>query len=401
MTTGRHDDFNAWLDAAPGGPSTPPSPASADPDLRDAQRAASQLHDLARHAERPPADPSLPPSWEEFMSTHNIAMSPPSPASNGPFFGNAPRSTAGAPGHHPKQPTRRIPFTWTTLANVTLAAVLVLTIGAGAWRATDGFGIGSWGGPNEPTSIPFGGFVQDDGTPENGAIDPASLPKAEDCTIEPLTVEQVLWYIQEPSAATVSLGPDATPLTGFPYSDPATPPATNVPAGPASQSDLDGMVETQRMWMACVLAESPFQVWATMSPDRVGRDLEMQLPPLTGVDEARQILESIQEETYSPENPYQSVGAPLGSTCGDMVVISSDPEDSYGYTRTAAVPEGTESKYGHYAVRFTFYDENGVPTTMGNTDASLEELYNYQRGFFFRWNDARQMWLIETYPNCG
>ena len=33
---------------------------------------------------------------------------------------------------------------------------------------------------------------------ESGNIDPADVPTAEDCTVEPLTVDEVLWYVKDP-----------------------------------------------------------------------------------------------------------------------------------------------------------------------------------------------------------
>jgi hypothetical protein len=119
------------------------------------------------------------------------------------------------------------------------------------------------------------------------------------------------------------------------------------------------------------------------------------------MEEARTLLEALEDGTYTAEHPSRSLDNPLGSTCGDMVLISSAPEDSYGVVMTAAVPEGTESRYGLVTVRYTFYDHNGNPIIIGNEPTNLESAYNEVRGFIFRWNDARQAWLLESFPSCG
>lgn len=383
--------FNQWLDAVVGGRSTLPTAAS-EATLQEVTSAARQLHDLAYQADAISPHRSLPPTWEEFMHAHRLDVSP-------PVTTTTPSSSSSKTSQNRSAAVNVLNGRPVRLAsNILLAAIVLAVLVAGAWRAADTFRPAP---PEEPSTIPFGAFIQDEATPDTAP--PADLPTAADCTVEPLTVDEVIWYITDPYASMMT-SPDAEPLANFPYQDPATPPATNEPLGPADQEDLDEMVATQRMWMACVLADSPFQVWATISPDAVGRMLSYTFPPLTGEEEAREMLEALETGTWESDPPINYFPGYLGSTCFDIAVISSDPSRSYGLDLVAAVPEGTASRSAYYVVD-TLWSDGPMTDTGYATPASADRMEIGLQGeanlFVFRWNDARQAWMIESWPGCG
>lgn len=56
-------------------------------------------------------------------------------------------------------------FPWNAAANALLAAVLILALAAGIWRATGGVNFGFGGNPTDQPTIPFGGAVAQEATP--------------------------------------------------------------------------------------------------------------------------------------------------------------------------------------------------------------------------------------------
>jgi hypothetical protein len=303
--------------------------------------------------------------------------------------------------HHPA---------WDRAFSAALVAAIVLALSTGIWRASDGTPLGFGDGPPDSPGIPFGGQVAQD---DSGDIDPADLPTAEDCTVEPLTVDEVIWYIQDPYEASFSTdmaspGPLPTEVV------PATPPATNPPnyePGPASQDVLDAAADTQRMWMACILAESYFQVWALENPYFVREQIISALPPLTGEDEARAILEDLRDN--GPANDPQADGTFYAFSysgypgLGGIHVIDTDPANAWqddarllsvGYT--AYNEEGMVERQSSSI----FDNGRGTPIALdsnGVFHGFLLESPNSCASYSLNWNEARAMWLISAPPVCG
>ncbi|HYI25781.1 MAG TPA: hypothetical protein VD767_10255, partial [Thermomicrobiales bacterium] len=269
-------------------------------------------------------------TWEDIMHAHAATpagFTTTGQATRPPLAGNPNRT------RHPASPRQP----WAITLNALMAAALVLAITGGLWRIAQNTGSGPGENGPEPSSIPFGSFVQDD-----GSIDPAELPTADDCTVEPLTVDEVLWYVTDTYEASYSLdmeniGPMPTEYVS------ATPPATNPPnhePGHASQQDLDAAASTQVMLTACVLADSYFQAWALLDPWTVANQVEYALPPLTGVDEARAILEDLEANGPADADlaaaPGSSAFPPLirlalfADPSGEQIwMLGTNPENSW------------------------------------------------------------------------
>ena len=91
------------------------------------------------------------------------------------------------------------------------------------------------------------------------------------------------------------------------YPDPATPADTPV-GGPASAEDVAELAAFQRLWMACVLADSPFQVWALETPSYVREQIVAMIPVFASKDDARTILVSLENGDMSER---LKVGLPM------------------------------------------------------------------------------------------
>ncbi|MDQ3656877.1 MAG: hypothetical protein M3457_17620 [Chloroflexota bacterium] len=382
--------FDIWLDAYVAGRSTPASRAASDSVPGDVRDAARQFHGLAHGAERSPTLPSFAPTWEDFMHSQSIGTAAELVSA---------RSSASRPIRLPN--TAR-PSNWDRAFSTTLVAAIVLALSTGIWRASSGTPFGFGDGPPDSPGIPFGGQVAQD---DSGDIDPADLPTAEDCTVEPLTIDEVIWYIQEPREAVYSTdlaspGPLPTEVV------PATPPATNPSndeAGPASPEDLAGAAETQRMLMACILADSHFQMWALFDPGWVRQQVLADLPALTGEDEARAILEEVEETgtgpvyTFYPPSELSLLGT---IPDGGAQLLDTDPANSWivaemyitaGYITYDA--DGTMLETSN-----AFANRLGTPV---DPDRALLVGDLTCTSYDFTWNEARSMWLVMGTPGCG
>lgn len=359
--------------------------------------------------------------WEDLMHAQSATANPLTPVAHSSFgraadpFDSAARRSgqalvsapprASSHGSPPDGTVVRHHPAWDRVFSTALVAAIVLALATGLWRASDGMPFGSGDRPPNSSSIPFGGQVAQD---ESGDIDPADLPTAEDCTVEPLTVDEVIWYIQEPLEALYSTdltnpGPLPTEVVL------ATPPATNPPnfeQRPATPEELAGAAETQRMLMACVLADSYFQIWALFDPFWVQNFIMASLPPLTGEDGARAILEELEETGTAGEGPRYGFGLP--SRIGFLGII---PDGGAELLDTDLANSWSEAE-GYITVGYVTYDADGAVVATTNMFANREGTpvalgsYSLTGGspcysYTFIWNEARAMWLVKDPPACG
>jgi hypothetical protein len=404
------EPFNAWLEQRAAGRSTPASDDPADLDLTSLRAVAGQLHDLADREDTHLIADSPPPRWEDVLNAQTLRAESagadlvsvrPKP------FGRTPQTVMPGPREiSMPRPLRAVP--WNTAINALLAAALILAVATGIWRANGGVNLGFGDdGPNQPT-IPFGGVIQDD-----GSIDPAELPTADDCTVEPLTVDEVLWYVTDPYEAFYGSGDIASPGPMPTEIVPATPPATNPPSyvpGPPSPEDLDAAAETQRMWMACVLADSYFQVWALEDPFFVQRQVTAVLPPLTGEDEARTILEYLQDNGPSTEPAKEPGDEDLFVSFalrgypgfGGVHLLDTDPANSWQDAPTIITSGYVAYNEDGTVKRQTSIFETGYGTPVApDSNGFLFLPPGDCDSFYMTWNEGRALWLVGGAPNCG
>lgn len=195
----RSDVFADWLDAQVTGMSTPDHELEADSELADVCAAADQFHGLDQRLGQYATFVSpRSTSWEDIMRTHAGSL-----------------AITGSPVEIPRESRSIVPFdrkapAWERVLSVVLAAVVVLTLGAGVLRVAD---ISPIGGDEPPATTPFGGFGLDDGG-DPGRIAPVATvgvdqesssipyPTADECTVEPLSRDEVVAHLTLANMAT-------------------------------------------------------------------------------------------------------------------------------------------------------------------------------------------------------
>jgi hypothetical protein len=236
-------------------------------------------------------------------------------------------------------------------------------------------------------------------------------------------VDEVLWYVADPAGASRSrtMEPDGTPITtateaaGQMPVDPfiASPPPVFTP-GPASQAQLAAIAEVQRMWMACVLADSPFQRWALQSPEQVAWEAGTLFPAYAGEDEARQILEDV-EATGEMEPSDDFWNRPNASwleitsqgfpTMFSIALVN--PETAYSWSddgRTFAVsytsyPMDTAPDYEAREAHESVWPETPGPGT--EAPDPPEQQLGGCNSFELTWFEGRGQLLVSYLPHCG
>jgi hypothetical protein len=284
--------------------------------------------------------------WEDIM--HATTVSPTiMPHITG---GTAQSPSPAAPSRTPASP--RIQRGWAQGLNALLAAALIVAMAGGLWRIAQNHGFGPGGNAPEPSSIPFGSFIQDD-----GSIDPAEFPTADDCIIEPRSVDDVMAILADPQPSMGWYPRDATL---------ATPALTPVAQGyQPSQQTIDDAAGTWRMWVACDMADSLFQRWAVETPASIQSYVLARLPNLTGDDEAREILEELWVSGESdillpPGKTEQANGSPVSNPVA-TTLVDPDPANSW------------EVSDGFLLVGIIWYGHDGTP--MGERSAMESRQY--------------------------
>jgi hypothetical protein len=177
------------------------------------------------------------------------------------------------------------------------------------------------------------------------------------------------------------------------------------------------MASVQRMWMACVLADSPFQRWAVESPELVKWEASAMFPNFVSEDEARAILEEAErtgviephEDYWTRESSFLMISSttPLwgsfGSGPGDMTypvaVLDTDPLDSWTTDgRRFVVP------YDTYLPDGTLHSE-GQGEHFGMPMSGFAETYTDPRDmcfvFEFTWYPESDWLVVSDLPACG
>lgn len=270
------NQFDAWLDAFVAGPSTPAAvePEPASPDLAAAQSAARQVHELAdvaatAHASPPPSTAS----WEEILMS-TVATTPTT----------VPPSPVPIGAHH-RTRTRRME---TVNRILSIAAVLAILIAGAstAWLNRSHLGFG--GGGDEPHSY-LAAITLPSGQEVNITY---TVPTKEDCTVTPLTVDQVMTRLQ---TRTNPIPPKASPPSEAESATMATP-SSAFPKGNNSemtQETFDTLKANQVEWLACSLYGSPFQRWALESNEMVQQEFQAAYMPVFDIAAIRADLEKL------------------------------------------------------------------------------------------------------------
>ena len=359
--------------------SFPPRPTEAealfDFGQHPGQAPANDLEATLRHVQAAVgvAPTSIPPDlkqqiWEDLMATPmpSVGMPQPIPGETRRFGPTLGQWTT---------PVGRAVVRWQPAISLAIVVAFLAGMIGIAWQrgVLDDSGNGSGDFGNQPT-IPFRGQVnQEDLKPR---IDPADLPTAEDCTVEPLTVDEVMAILVDPDPST---GWFAESEAGTGYHP--------------TQDTIDAAAETQHMWLACALAGSDFQRWALETPAMVQRDVSLRLPRLLGFKDARAILEEVWETGRS-----DNFASPRATWSTDYLpIVDTDPTHSWQLPDT------------HLILGFNFYDERGyrvggwpAQETVQYARATGENIVGTCYALVMGQSEDRTRWLIaDEMPGCG
>lgn len=301
--------FDHWLDGLVSGMPAPEIDTASDSTIdpatsRDARNAARQFHELAARADRTTheiaTNARLDTIWEDIMDAQ-LAQPVTVSGNTAPGALRDLRPGAGRVVASDRSP---VPLTrFQPVINSMLAAALILALATGILRAGGGFDLRFGNGDNDGNGSPtqLAGLVTQVATPATPEVlARVELPTAADCTVEPLTVDQVLEIYQDPVgtylrnqstgvreptpadvAAVVQSRAEATALADL--------------GKPVPQEIMNEVISAQRQWTACVIKGAYFQAWALTFPGTVQEELRNILPPSASLNEARAALEELEE----------------------------------------------------------------------------------------------------------
>jgi hypothetical protein len=325
-------NFDQWLDGFVRGKSTPNDESSKDdPDSMQLRYAASQFHDLAKRADQLMGDPvtteRLDHIWENVMMNTQVSASAAGVGSGGAVL-------AGSSGRaNPVFARHR----WPSIVNSLVAAALIIGLGFGMWQTFQGLSGGNGpeptqlaglvqgdptptveptevpptaafeptptvemgGGDGEPTVVPESAVTE--GTPTMvPGVGPYVPPTAEDCKVEPLTVDEVLaivdqygpggTYVPVPETVEVS---DVATINGS---------VNNVTP---TQETIDAIIAVHREWKACAMAKSQFQMWALTNKITITWEVVNRVYPVYRTrEEGRALLEELRDHGTVNSEPF-------------------------------------------------------------------------------------------------
>lgn len=166
---------------------------------------------------------------------------------------------------------------------LSIAAVLAILMAGTltAWVQRDRLGFG--GGGDEPEQLSFSAVTGQDST-DPGLV--YEVPSSEDCTVTPLTVDQVMQKLDSRVDKEYLRDARAAAMAEF-----GTPEFEGMePVLQMPQATFDELVAVQREWLACALYGSPLQRWALETPSLVQQEILGRYYPVIDLDLIRQDL---------------------------------------------------------------------------------------------------------------
>jgi hypothetical protein len=174
------------------------------------------------------------------------------------------------------------------IVSVTAIVAIVLAAGTSVWFNRDPLGFG--GGGDGPEPLSYATFMLPDGEAVEIAYD---VPTAEDCTVEPLTVDEVMaklnaspFHSQRYVAAeteVIAMLDAGTPIPNSGYRS----------VSPLSEQTHREIAAVQREWLACSLFGTPLQRWSLETNERVQREFQQRYMPIMDLGLIQQDLEEL------------------------------------------------------------------------------------------------------------
>ncbi len=339
-TPSPEDRFNAYLDALAAGQSTPEASdavadLSADPSVP--AETARELHDLARAADARQGDP--PESiWETIM---NAGIAAPSASPHRIKAWSGPKESSGSSGkaitamrpeHQTRYGRRGIQHAGRWVNGL---ATVVLLLGLAAGWYFSGFGPGGSGCSGDDGHLAALPAMQD-GTPAATPA-PMALLGPEDCTVEPLTVDEVMAIVENPDVRVAQLGlygDKFTPGDSM-YEEPSLGSSTGPVVWPREPNDVTvpggetraHIEAAANEYLACLSWGTNFQLWALEYPGQVQSTILSNFPVYRSQEQVRAYVET--------EGPRSRPSIPGGY----VMQMSPDRSDTVVAGPTQGVPD--------------------------------------------------------------
>ena len=171
------------------------------------------------------------------------------------------------------------------------------------------------------------------------------------------------------------------------------------------------------MWMACVLADSPFQRWALESPVLVAWEVEAMFPTYYTREDAVTILETVQEtgliepsEDFwkRPNSTFHTI-----SSFGFPGAISKNKDGSDPQPIISLISQSPDDSVTMDGQRFTVRYVEYIPDGSLMRDTSVYDqpvtadvtsqntLFNACDAFEFQWYPDVDAVVVSDLPSCG
>jgi hypothetical protein len=370
-----YDQFDNWLDDVVRGESTPGDDAAADDNTAGSAQlraAARQIHDLAAQSDRVTDDSATGDRLDRILE--QVMMNTGAMTAGG---GAGVRTGAAVSGN--SRNGRTVPLLarhrWQGIVNTVVAAALILGLSVGVWLTFQGM---NGGEGDDPGSVPVAGLTQGDSTPQTTDVfDP---PSAEDCKVEPLTVDEVMAIVDNPAGKGYE-SEEQMRAQSTPPMNVANDKRGDQHNIPPSQEAVDAISAVHREWQACVLAGSYFQLWALSDPMLVFREVTGLLYPTYRTrEEGRALLEELRD-TGSAGN--------LGPPESRILLYDIDPDPTHSNQVGA----------GSIQLGWVRFDASGqvIDGESASYEAQKERCCaNYGGGYFYEywWNHEEGRWVI-------
>ena len=386
--------FDRWLDAELGGRPAPGADIKQAHSLSDADRSAfASLTETFRRIDRldtratgrggSPDTRLQADIWEDIMqATLSLPSGEPSTLAAPVPSGIPVRSPIPHAGRDRR--TRTGGFAQLSpVLNVAMAALLVLVLGLSAWTLAGT----RWAGNGPGNTNDPGGFASLAALDPNAT--PASttqgiLPTADECTIAPLTIDQVMERIKGPFPGSIDNVPvvESSPIA---YGTP--PLLRNVPP---QQADIDAIAKVQREFVACSIKGDLLQVWAFYAPSsEFWRSFLDRYPRFVDEATVRADLEAYlqgEQNLFLPGLGWDGVWAGDGSAIpGGLPLVNPDPQASL----TIGDQMTSQGRVADIVVSMLYYNPD-------KPDAAPQYIPREQMAkvWVYEWDEASRMWMI-------
>lgn len=204
------------------------------------------------------------------------------------------------------------------------------------------------------------------------------MPTADDCTIDPLSIDDVLAIVEHPNASAEAPSYITYHTEKSPGSYDKSPGYTLV-GSPPSRETLDAIAVDHREYVACAMTGDWFKVWAMSDPSVVYQDVVERLYPIYITrDEARSLLQELQANGKAGELPS------LAERWGQfefVTLVDPQPENS-NHFYDVEVQLGT-----------VMYDAQGRRVLDSEDPAGLRSQEEGRVDLTYVWSERHGRWL--------